>query len=351
MTVEELRKLVRKWDFEETGEASAKSEYGFILDQLEYHASKEWSNYSPTDEHSDFSSNYTERLAAWVGNVSQEVEQQLLLKYALHISFFSHRDFIALYRTAMNREISRWVASEIGARLEPAGAQGYHEMIHQEIQRHTWFCPVTDSMNINEFHKVNHLTGIAHHPHFSTLQKDAEHPQNPNPRIASDWIRYMNNPGDDLNRPSPSLERLVLLEDIVGSSTQCIKAIRWAVKCLGKPVLFVPLILCPNGVKALESEVELSNEKLSVRPIIVLNQNDLLGPGRLPEPGWSIGSQMEDLATKCKEEKRVKGNPFGFKTTGCSLSTFSNCPNNTIPLVHRNERGKWNALFPRISRE
>ena len=125
MTVEALRKLVRKWDFEKTGDASAKFEYGFILDQLDHHAAKEWRVYLPA-EHPDSNASYIERLAAWIGNVTMEADQKLLLKYAARINFFSHDDFAALYRTAMDREISRWVASQVSARLEPHGGQSFH---------------------------------------------------------------------------------------------------------------------------------------------------------------------------------------------------------------------------------
>ncbi len=169
MTVEQLRNLVRKWDFEVTGDTSAKSEYGFILDQLDYHATKEWRVYLPA-ENPAFNSSYIERLATWIGNMTVEADQKLLLKYAARISFFSHDDFAALYRTAMDREISRWVASQIAARLEPHGWQSFCGLVEEEIHSHTWFCPITDSMDINEFYKVNHLKGAGHRPGFATLQ-------------------------------------------------------------------------------------------------------------------------------------------------------------------------------------
>lgn len=349
MRLEELNAKVRAWDFQYTGVAEAKSKYGIILAQLYYHARQEWRVYSPA-AHLDFNQNYMERLAAWIGNVSDEADQKLLLEYALHISFFSSEDFMALYRTALDREVTRWVASQIRARLDTGGGQAFHDQVHQQVHRHTWFCPVTDSMTINEFHKVNHLSGVSVHPDFKTLQMSAEDPGNPDPQVATRWIRYMSNPSGDPLRPSPPLERLVLLEDIVGSSSQCLKPIRWAVKSLGKPVLFVPLILCPNGVDALRTEEQQSNGMLTVRPVIELRRGDLVGPERKGEAGWSIAIQLEHFARKCKEKRRVTGNPFGFKSTGCSLSKFSNCPNNTIPLVHQTRTGEWNALFPRIPR-
>lgn len=344
MTVEELRNLVRKWDLEMTGDAIAKSEYGFILDQLDHHAKKEWRSYLPA-ENPPFNPSYIERLADWIGNMTNEADQKLLLKYAAHISFFSHDDFVALYRTAMDREISRWVASQISARLEPHGWQSFHAEVEKEIHQHTWFCPITDSMDINEFYKVNHLTGIGHRPGFATLEKFATSAGPPNPLLAENVRHYI----DNANRSVP-LKRIVLLEDIVGSGSQCLNAVRWVVKNLGKPVLFVPLILCPNGVKALRDEEAASSGRLTVRPVIELSRSDLLGTERHGELGWPITVEMEGLATRCASGALPGIAPFGYRGTGCSLTTFSNTPDNTLPIVHHNN-GTWKPLFPRVFRD
>lgn len=354
MTVEDLRKLVIKWDFEMTGDASAKSEYGFILDQLDYHAKKEWRVYLPA-ENPVFNPSYIERLAAWIGNMTAEADQKLLLKYAARISFFSHDDFAALYRTAMEREITRWVASQVAARLGPHGWQSFHELIEREIHRHTWFCPITDSMDINEFYKVNHLKGVGHRPGFATLELLATREGNLVPQLAENVRRYMANPSSeplDPRRRCPPLNRIVLLEDIVGSGSQCIDAVRWAVANLGKPVLFVPLILCPNGVEALRNEELHSAGRLTVRPVIELRRSDLLGPERQGEPGWPITVEMEDLAARCAPRASLNMDTFGYRSTGCSLTTFSNTPDNTLPIVHHKPAsGAWEPLFPRIFRD
>jgi len=344
MTVEELRKLIRKWDSEKTGDdsASAKSEYGIIFDQLEHHATKEWRVYLPA-EHPDFNPSYIERLAAWIGNVAAETDQKLMLKYAARISFFSHDDFAALYRTAMDRDISRWVAMQISARLEPRGWQSFHTLVDREIHQHTWFCPITDSMDINEFYKVNHLKGVAHRPGFATLEMLATKAGNPNLQLAENVRHYISE-----NR----LQRIVLLEDIVGSGSQCLDAVRWAISNLGVPVLFVPLILCPNGVQALRNEEASSNGRLTIRPVIELRRCDLLGPERNEEHGWPIASDVEDLAQRTVENLGLSPSmAFGYRETGCSLSTFTNTPNNSLPIIHHSNGKQWAPLFPRVFRD
>ena len=49
------------------------------------------------------------------------------------------------------------------------------------------------------------------------------------------------------------LKRLVLMEDFVGSGTQSGDVVRWAAERLSCPVLFVPLVIVPDGVEGLTS--------------------------------------------------------------------------------------------------
>jgi hypothetical protein len=212
---------------------------------------------------------------------------------------------------------------------------------------------VTDSMDINEFYKVNHLTGIGHRPGFATLQMLAEKAGAPSPGIAADLTAYMANPSLNPVQPAPPLQRLVLLEDVVGSGTQCIDAVTWAVANLNVPVLFVPLILCPNGASTLSDEVARWGGRLTVHPIIELRRTDLLGPERQGQQGWPIPKEaIEDLATRCASRASVNMEIFGYRQTGCSLVTFSNTPDNTLPIVHNRSRsGNWEPLFPRVHRD
>jgi hypothetical protein len=341
MTLEELRAKVRDWDISNTATRTT-AYYGAILDQLDYHAAREWRVYLPA-EHPEYQPSYMERLAKWIGNLTDEAEQKLLLEYALHISFFSHADFIALYRTALNREATRWIISQVGASLQPHGGQALHDLVYRQLHYHTWFCPVTDSMDINEFYKVNHLVGIGHRPGFYTLQMLAEDSGPPNPTLAENILHYM---------ADSTLERIILLEDVVGSADQCIKAVRWAVDKLRKPILFIPLILCPNGADALRIEEQRANGLLEVRPVVELRRGDLLGPERQSHKGWVITEDVENLAIQTATKLHISTNQvFGFRSTGCSLATFSNTPDNSIPMIHRKSGGgSWEPLFPRIAR-
>ncbi len=349
MRIEDLRNKVRIWDLSnDEGAAVATAKYSFILNQIEHYAARDWKVYLPS-EYSEFNPNYLERLARWVGNLSSDVDQQLLLEYAAFISFFGHDDFSALYRTAFNGEILRWIAQQVGATFDPGGPDEFAQIVRYQADHKTWFCPVTDSMDINEFCKVNHLQGVGHRPAFAPLQTLAEEAGNPNVEIMENLKHYMARPNPE---HATELERLVLLEDIVGSSTQCIKALRWAVQGLGKHVLFVPLILCPNGVQALRDEEKKWNGRLAVRPVVQLHRRDLLGPERQSHAGFPRAEAMEDLARRCSAGVLARLDPFGYKKTGCSIATFANTPDNTLPVVHHKPRnGGWEPLFPRVFRD
>lgn len=66
MTVELSRKLVHKWDLDQTEDPAAKSEYRFILDLLYYHATKEW-RVDPPRRTSRLNPSHSERLTEWIG--------------------------------------------------------------------------------------------------------------------------------------------------------------------------------------------------------------------------------------------------------------------------------------------
>jgi len=351
MTLEQLNAKVRDWDLQHTGSAQAKSKYGIMLDHLYYHASREWRVYLPA-EHPDYNNNYMERLSAWIGNAQTENDQKLLLEYATYISFISHDDFAALYRTAMDREVYRWIAEQVGAKFDTGGGRQFNSIIRNEIQLHTLFCPITDSLDINEFYKVNHLAGMGHRPAISTLEMLAQKAAAPTTDIAVRLRNYIDNPSLDPIRPRAPIKRLVLLEDIVGSGSQCRDAIRWAVTSLRLPTLFIPLVLCPNGASLLETESRNSGGLLSVRPVILLTKGDLLGPERGGAAGWSISSSMEAFAATVAPVASAGMDTFGYRDTGCSLATFANTPDNSLPLVHNKPRsGRWLPLFPRVFRD
>ena len=130
----------------------------------------------------------------------------------------------------------------------------------------------------------------------------------------------------------------------------------WAAKNLKLPILFVPLVVCAPGVARL-SEIA---AKVRVCALLKIGERDLLGPNRNGADGIPNAERIETLAGDTFEQ--VAGGPhtderiaphtaFGFKETGSSFVSYSNAPNNTLPLIHhRPATGGWRPLFPRSAR-
>lgn len=361
MTLADLRQIVKKWDLESSDDdPNSAARYTTILRRLEYFGGSEWRKYLPCvcpEEESDYSS----RLAKWVANVSDENEQKTLLEYALYVSFISHEDIISLYSSAFVGPIARWVIELENLTL---AAPDFQRELARGLFETTWYCPVTDSMDINEFYHVNHLESIKHRPSFATVAMldrginpgdDSLGPPPPNERFRRNLFNYLKNP--DPANDAPAIKRLVLLEDFVGSGTQASSALRWAAKNLEIPVLFVPLLICPQGKATVQEVVQKFPDNLKCEAIIEVEAAEILGQNPACAT-WPSATIVEELA-KCtfpmintsdqKSEDRAPFNPFGYKETGCSIATYSNTPNNSLPMLHHKSHN-WKPLFPRVSR-
>jgi hypothetical protein len=124
------------------------------------------------------------------------------------------------------------------------------------------------------------------------------------------------------------------------------------------PILFVPLVLCAPGATELTKVAAKLRPGISIRPQLVLGERDLLGPRRNGADGISNAEAIEKLARDSFE--KVAGGPhtdvdvepntpFGFRETGSSFVSYSNTPNNTLPMIHHSSRS-WRPLFPRSAR-
>jgi hypothetical protein len=204
-------------------------------------------------------------------------------------------------------------------------------------------------MDINEFYHVNHISGVEHRPSFATLAMLDPISGKPDAVLLERLCQFMSKP-DRQGAPRP-LERLVLLEDFVGSGTQMKTAIEWAANRLKIQTLVVPLVICAPGLGALETLTTTYKDLVSSSPIVHIGENELLGPKSNGLNRWVKYTEMLALAERLSKQT-VKKPAFGFKKTGCSVVTYSNTPNNSLPLIHHHQKkaGTWNPLFPRSSR-
>ncbi|MFT3869808.1 MAG: hypothetical protein QM715_15265 [Nibricoccus sp.] len=352
MDLLELQRLIKNWDLTQGPdlEPGLASQYQAIYDRLQWFSDNDWRNYLPT-KNPAFNADYMVRLAKWMGNVKTDEERQLLLKYARRITYFSQDDMEALYQTAFTGPITQWIIEkEKLSLLDPK----FQIRLQEELHTLTWYCPVTDSMKIADFLHINLITEnyrpcFRDHYHFKS-------PEEVDGTIAK-FKKYMSKPNSSAG--APSLKRLVLLDDFVGSGTQVTGPIKWAAQNLNVPILFIPLVICAPGLSKI-NDLRKDLPNLDVSPIIVLSEENLLGPKRRGKEGIEIAAEIEKLANSTfglvagsthTDKNTSPYTAFGYQETGATYVSHSNTPNNTLPLVHhKSVTGNWQPLFPRSKR-
>jgi hypothetical protein len=185
---------------------------------------------------------------------------------------------------------------------------------------------------------INHISGRNYRPDWLSLKKFAE------PHKVDAYIS------------TAKIETLVLLEDFIGSGSQVEPAINFLGSLPSKtPALVLPLVLCPTGVDTgMKWEHKYSN--VTCRSVLTLNQKDFLYD--IPQGGepsefsdfrqLAIDTFKDVLGGVSAKDAKID-TPFGFDKTGGLIVLATNCPDNTLPLIHHNSP-TWSALFPRASR-
>lgn len=319
-----LRALLTRWGLHEWGRDS---DAILDLDAIQYLGRKLWDDYEPAQF-----DRFENRLDRWLHNVDDEADQLVLFRLLERLFFIGRAEFESLCRAAYHGPVTRWLIDEldIDVASEEAGTE-----IQAAIEQ-TWFCPVTDSMRINAFLKVNGLTGKSHRPEWRSLRRFGD----------PDKIRaFMQGEG---------LQRLVLLEDFVGSGTQMRSVLRFAASLSGElRVLACPLVVCPAGDdEGRRLMLELPN--ISYEAALKIMPGMLIPPD--PVPGERpLHTSVRDLTRRVAsrlgptEPDPLSRRHHGFKGTGAVVALYSNCPNNTLPLVW-DATETWRPLFPRLKR-
>lgn len=313
-----LTELPQEWDF--PGEDSPLPEESITL--LTYLSLKVFNDYEPTQFHP-----FRARLLDWVNNLSDPLDQQMLLSLLLDVFYFGRREFEALFRSAYRGPIARWI-------LDASSLDVFSPTLATSIQAYAddlWICPVSDSLRINSFLKINGLKSKDLRPDWRSLRSLGD----------VEKIRgYVS---------SKEIKGLVLLEDFVGSGRQATAAVKFAATALPDlQILFCPLVVCPKGDKAL---IKLTKMLGNVRydPVVVLPDDVVLDF----ENSLGNGATRADhFLRRIMPSLQVTSEKFmyGFEETGAKVVLFSNCPNNTLPIFHH-ESVHWKPLFPRVTRQ
>lgn len=319
-----------------------------LLEHLAYLERVKFQPYLPALYSNRFPPSFMERFDAWLNNVGvAEEEKKALFQFAEHIAFFSFDDFAALFQNAFSGPITRWCMDQAGIRL---ANPGWLDTLNEERYRRTWFCPVTDSLLISLFHHVNVITDKERKPSFRDLAAFGS------PELVLKHIR------------KNQFNRLVLLEDFIGTGTQAMKAVKWALKNLPIPILFCPIIAGEEAVEHYSKLIEKVHSddsdkfqcpSFEFKPIFKLG-GDCFAYDEMGDtpPLFENISKLNERIHKSLEttNNHCPKGEWGFcnedsKLRGSTAVMFSNTPNNSLPLIWHGAEGLWNPLFPRVARQ
>lgn len=338
---ETLAERVGRWDL--SGAQSTTGEFfNQIHERIGFLQRLHFDQYLPTlgpDHLTDFET----RLERWLDNLPAEEDRQILLELVPYIICFGREEFSKLYQAALRGPITRWIIEQSALNFT---ATDLDATLLKESHEHTWFCAVSDSMQISDFCHANNLGGINYRPDLRTLCQFGDF---------SKILSFMQNRQDAMGRAVP-LRRMVVLEDFIGSATQLRDAELLINKVLAHniPILLVPLIICPDGVEAIQNMFG-ANPNFRLDPVVQLHKDLFINDRTIPQPN-SLTAKVKDLAQRCYSQ--VVGDdaaaprpysPFGCFDTGAVVVLYSNTPANTLPIIqHRSNT--WLPLFPRSAR-
>lgn len=302
-----------------------KSKIDFLTDIL-------YGEYRPTlaGTHGEFKF----RLAQWIDSAPNDAQRKLMFMLLDYLFFVGKHEFDAMYMTAYSRHIAQWILFKEKINLSACSA--WNEV--RSALNKTLYTAITDSFNIGDFIRLNSIQGISTRFIWEQALK-----------IDWDQEKFESNAMIGKNK-------IVLLEDFVGSGSQMRKSVIAACELPSKPqVLLCPLIICPAGAD-LARQLCLKYDNLTYSPVLELSRKDFIAPrAQIGEP--ALFNEIRTLVTDI--HPYVSGNepwlqnygPFGYGETGALIVKYDNCPDNTLPLIHRKSDTPWNPLFFRVSRE
>jgi hypothetical protein len=209
----------------------------------------------------------------------------------------------------------------------------------RRAEQETWFCAITDSMQIAEFYHLNHIEGVEVRPVWHTLRKF----------LSNDATGKL-----DAHVRKNRFRRIVLLEDFVGTGTQMEHAVKFAASLPGRfPILLCPLVICPTGAQKAR-EMERAIGHLTFSPVFELPASAFLSKSPIaPEDAFMADLRIAVARLHARlKNPRCRYPPFGFRNTGALVVLHTNCPNNTLPIIHHASSAgdPWSPLFRRSER-
>lgn len=309
---------------------------GRVMQEIFFHDKARYWQFTPTTAHA---CQFADRLYDWVTNEGlSDHERITLLRAVPNLQFVDRDDLLALYRAAYDGPISRWLIDELDISFSSSPDELSNSL--DAATRSTWYCPMTDSMNIAQFHHINGISGKDHRPCWRTLRSFGD---------PAKIRKYMKKNG---------LSRLVILDDFVGSGTQSKGPLKYAAEQFGNEmsILFVPLVISAFGLNTLRAFLE-PQKSIRIEPVFIVPEHAHIRETQ-QEGEPPLFSPLRSVIAQTWDRVKVSPSPlrkplvqcFGFEGTGGLIVLYTNCPNNTVPLFwHKSPN--WLPLFPRISRD
>ena len=293
------------------------------LKEIRFHAKIRYWQFTPC-----YGEEFEARLARWISNdVLGDQDREALLRLVPELGFIDRDDMMILYQSAFSDQVCRWIMDQVG--LDFTLTESALTAKIKAALQHTWICPLTDSLDIGQFHHVNNLSTHARRPQWRTLSQFGSLDE------IQDYIEQCD------------IRRLVILEDIVGSGTQSGRVLDDVVTRLAPhvPILFVPLIVSKIGLKRLERLLG-THSQCFIMPVMTVPEIvHVRPPVAVDEPAF-----VRHLRPVIRRTARRFGRyAFGYKSVGSLIVLYTNCPD-LVPRLIWYKTNTWSPLFPRVSR-
>jgi hypothetical protein len=298
-----------------------------------FRAAKSFDTFLPT---SGPEKRFEIRLINWLNNLDDLSQQSLLFRLVPDIYFFDEKEFNSLCRAAYNDIILNWLIDIHSDTLDILD-ENLQDKLKEEV-KHTWFCSVTDSMDIANFCHINKIHGKPNRPNWRDFS----------------WFADMDKVRNYIKKFK--IRQIILLEDFIGSGNQFVKRdprnCSTILDCINYiqneyKFLIVPLIICSKGQNNIINNIkELENVKL--KPVVVLSDECFVNKGIIVNT--QTKQDLYDLVLEIDKDVKFKEGSFGYDETGSLVVLYTNCPNNTIPIIHEDKGNEWHPLFPRVDR-
>jgi hypothetical protein len=331
---ENVSTKVTRWDNEANNDVTFNDIHAFI----NFRAKESYDEYHPSIGPCP---SFEDRLLSWLNSTDNEKYQKIMFQFIPHIFYIGSEEFISLYIAALHEHIIPWIIDREGIDI---ASPDLNKIITRALKK-VWFCPITDSMHIADFFHVNNIASNGNfRPDWFSLCKFGDH------KIIREFMK------------EKGLEYLVLMEDFVGTGSQILGKGPSDIKHIEDGVIgfvgrffkniqtmILPLICCPKGDERL-IDLEYKYNNVTFSPIITISTHMMVNSKTNSNIDSSeIFRDMSTILVDMQATYDWAYGPFGFLDTGSIIVMYSNCPNNTLPLIYQ-KRKNWSPLFPRSSR-